>query len=120
MNELILLLAQATSEQTTGGAGGTGAPDDSFWRYMFPILLAMLIFYIFLFRGQRKDRQKHTSMLSNLKRNDRVETIGGVLGTVVDARDTEVVLKVDETNNVKLRFSRGAIKNVLSVAEADK
>jgi preprotein translocase subunit YajC len=39
------------------------------------------------------------------------------LGTVVDAREQEVVLKVDETNNVKMRFNRAAIKEVLSVAD---
>ena len=113
MNEFMLFLAQETSGTGTGGEAST----DGFWGVMFPILLAMIVFYFFLFRGQRKDRKKHADMLANLKRNDRVETIGGVLGTVVDARETEVVIKVDETNNVKLRFNRGAIKNILSVTE---
>jgi preprotein translocase subunit YajC len=114
MNSLFLLIAQATSD----GGGGAPAPQgSSFWGFMFPLLLAMMVFYFFLFRGQRKDRQRHADMLANLKRNDRVQTIGGVLGTVVDTREHEVVLKVDETNNVKMRFNRSAIKEVLSQAE---
>ena len=52
-------------------------------------------------------------MLDNLKRNDRVQTIGGILGTVVDVKDQEVSLKVDENNNVKMKFNRAAIKEVL-------
>ena len=48
---------------------------------MMVLLLAMGVFYIFLFRGQRKDRQRHADMLANLKRNDRVQTIGGVIGS---------------------------------------
>jgi preprotein translocase subunit YajC len=89
-------------------------------RFLLPMLLALGVFYFFMFRGQRKERQKHASMLRDLKRNDRVQTIGGVLGTVVDVRDQEVVLKVDESSNVKMRFNRSAIKEVLSVADEGK
>ena len=51
-------------------------------------------------------------MLKNMKRGDRVMTAGGILGTVVDVRDAEVVLKVDESTNTKIKFSRDAIKRV--------
>ena len=57
-------------------------------------------------------------MLDNLKRGDRVQTIGGIIGTVVEARETEVVVKVDETNNTKIRFARKAITRVLEDDEA--
>jgi preprotein translocase subunit YajC len=115
MFDFLMILAQ-TSAPAGGGAGGgqPGAPGDSFLRFMLPMLLALGVFYVFLFRGQRKERQKHSSMLANMKRNDRVQTIGGVLGTVVDVREHEVVVKVDETSNVKMRFNRAAIKEVLS------
>ena len=112
MNSLFLLIAQAATQPA-----GRQSPGGSFWSFMFPLLLAMGVFYLFLFRGQKKDRRRHADMLANLKRNDRVQTIGGVLGTVVDTRDQEVILKVDETNNVKMRFNRSAIKEVLSQAE---
>lgn len=98
------LFAQAASQPAA----------DPFWRFIFPLLLMMGVFYFFMFRGQRKERQKAQQMLNALKRNDRVLTIGGVFGTVVDVRDNEVVLKVDETNNVKMRFLRSAIKEVLA------
>ena len=116
MFNFLMILAQASAPAGGGGAPGgqPGAPSDSFFRIMLPMLLALGVFYIFLFRGQRKERQKHSSMLANMKRNDRVQTIGGVLGTVVDVREHEVVVKVDETNNVKMRFNRAAIKEVLA------
>jgi preprotein translocase subunit YajC len=114
MMSFLMLIAQAT--QPAGGAQPTGG-TDSFMRVMFPLLLAFIVFYFLLFRGQRKDKQRHAQMLANLKRNDRVQTIGGVLGTVVDAREHEVVLKVDESSNVKMRFNRAAIKEVLSSGE---
>lgn len=113
MFNFMMMIAQA-SAPAGGAPGGSPAPSDSFTRFMLPMLLALGVFYVFLFRGQRKDRKKHSNMLANMKRNDRVQTIGGVLGTVIDVRDHEVVLKVDETNNVKMRFNRAAIKEVLA------
>ena len=104
------LLAQATSAPTTAAPrSGT----DVFLRDIFPFLLMMAVIFWFMFRGQKKERQRHEDMLKNLKKSDRVQTIGGILGTVVDVRDHEVVLKVDETNNTKIRFNRAAIKEVL-------
>jgi preprotein translocase subunit YajC len=113
MMSFVMLIAQATTQP----AGGPPPAGDSFMRVMFPLLLAFIVFYFLLFRGQRKDKQRHAHMLANLKRNDRVQTIGGILGTVVDTREHEVVLKVDESSNVKMRFNRAAIKEVLTQAE---
>jgi preprotein translocase subunit YajC len=52
-------------------------------------------------------------MLSKLKKNDHVVTIGGIHGTIVAVRDKEIVLKVDESSNLKLKFARSAIAKVL-------
>ena len=45
-------------------------------------------------------------MLANIKKNDRVMTIGGIVGSVVSASDAEVSLKVDESANVKITVIR--------------
>jgi preprotein translocase subunit YajC len=59
-------------------------------------------------------------MLSELKKGDRVQTIGGILGTVVEARDTEILVKVDESSNAKIRFSRSAIHRVIEEEKSEK
>src|ERR1041384_3261275 len=111
MMDCVLLLAQATSNPTA-------APAPDLMRNMVPLLLIGAVFMFIMFRGQKKDRDKFQQMLNSLKRNDRVQTIGGILATVVEVRDNEVVLKVDETNNVKMRFNRSAIKEILAEAPA--
>jgi len=73
----------------------------------------ILFFYFFIFRAKKTQDKKRTSMLDQLKPGDRVQTIGGILGTVIKASDSEVTLKVDETSNTKLRFARSAIHRVL-------
>lgn len=109
MMDWFAMIAQATSAPATPPQSGA----DAFFRNILPFLLMMGVIFWFMFRGQKKERQKHEDLLKNLKKNDKVQTIGGVLGTVVDVRDHEVVLKVDETNNTKIRFNRAAIKEVL-------
>ena len=83
------------------------------------LLFGMVMFFIFSSsRTKRQEQKKRDDMLKNMKRGDRVLTLGGILGTVVDVRDTEVVLKVDEGSNTKIKFTRDAIKRVLAEDEA--
>lgn len=104
-------LAQV-STPATRPAGGTEDPPfyASPW---FPAILALVVFYVILIRPQKNKDKKVKDMLSTLKRGDRVQTIGGILGTVVEARETDVLLKVDETSNTKIKFARSAIHKVL-------
>ena len=56
-------------------------------------------------------------LLSSLKKQDRVLTIGGLIGTVVEVRDDEVVLKIDENANTRARFTKNAIQQVLKSSD---
>ena len=58
--------------------------------------------------------QDHKKMVEALKKNDRVRTIGGIYGTVIDVKEDEVTLKIDESSNTKIRVTPGAIGSVLS------
>ena len=105
------LIAQTTTTSTPTTAPATTPP---FWAN--PIFLPLILMGIFLFFSSRTKRSKDkqvADMLGNLKRGDRIQTIGGIIGTVVEARETEVLVKVDESNNTKIRFSRKAIHRVL-------
>ena len=57
--------------------------------------------WLLIFRPKNKQEKQRVQMLSGLKKGDRIQTIGGILGTVVDVREDEVVVKVDETSNTK-------------------
>ena len=58
-------------------------------------------------------------MLSQLKKGDEIQTIGGIIGKVVEAREDRVLVKVDETANSKIWFSRNAIHRVLDEEKAE-
>lgn len=88
----------------------TQGPNMMLW-FMLPVLL---VYMFFMFRGPKKKQQEHNKMVSSLAKNDRVRTIGGIFGTVLDVRDDEIVLKVDESTNTKMRVSPQAIATVLT------
>ncbi len=79
-----------------------------------PLILIFVVMYMFLFRGPKKKQQQHQKMVQSLRRNDRVRTIGGILATVIDVKDDEITLKVDESNNTKIKVTASAISKVLS------
>lgn len=84
------------------------------WMSFLPIVLLFVIMYMFLFRGPRKKQQEHAKMVESLKKNDRVQTIGGIFGTVIDIKGDEITLKVDEANNTKIKVCRSAIGKPIS------
>jgi preprotein translocase subunit YajC len=81
---------------------------------LLPFILIFVVMYLLLFRGPRKKQQQHKQMVQSLKKNDRVRTIGGIIGTVVDVKGDEITLKVDESNNTKIRVASSAIGKNLS------
>ena len=84
-----------------------------------PFIIIGILFYMMLIRPERRKRADLERMLGNLKKNDRVITIGGIYGTIVNAPQgsKEVTLKVDENNNIRLRVLRSSISQVLSSDE---
>ena len=80
--------------------------------------LMLGVFYFVIVRGNRKQERKRKDLLGNLGKNDKVMTIGGIVGRVVTVRENEVVLKVDESTNTKMTFSKKAIQQVMTDDDA--
>jgi preprotein translocase subunit YajC len=83
------------------------------YQYL-PLIVLFILIYFLMFRGPRKKQQQHKTMIQSLKKNDRVRTIGGIIGTIVEVKDDEITLKVDESNNTKIRVVPNAINRNIS------
>lgn len=118
--------SQQAQQPATGESGApvgpSGQPQQTApspfggGQFLF-ILLALMLFMIMMsvFSG-RKEKRRRQDMLSTLSRHDRVLMAGGMIGTIVELKDDEVVLKVDESNNTRIHFSRSAVQSVLKSA----
>jgi preprotein translocase subunit YajC len=101
-----------TSNTTTTPAVNPNA-KNAMWSQALLLGLLFVLMYFMLFRAPRKRQQEQQKMVSSLKKNARVLTTGGILGTILDVRDDEIVLKIDEATNTKMRVVPSAILKVL-------
>ncbi|OMF31693.1 preprotein translocase subunit YajC [Paenibacillus sp. FSL H8-0548] len=83
---------------------------------IWPFVLMFAVFYFLLIRPQQKKQKQRTSMLGQLKKGDKISTVGGLHGTVVELSDDTVVLRVNDTT--KMTFERSAINNIINSAPA--
>lgn len=95
-------------DEKDGGGSFLGDP------MMMMILIGMVILWIFLLGGgSRKQKKKQQQMLASMSKGAKVITIGGIKGSIVEVREDEIVVKVDENNNTRMKFSRDAIRTVV-------
>lgn len=106
--------ATTTSAPTSGGGIPPQQQQSPFNGSFMILMLGVFVFMILMTTmSGRKEKKRRAQMLSDLGRYDRVQTAGGIIGTVVELHDDEVTLKVDESTNTKIRFSRSAVQAVL-------
>jgi preprotein translocase subunit YajC len=74
------------------------------WVAMFAVM------YFLFIRPQKQEQVKRQAMLAALKKGDRVITIGGVYGVIMEINEKSVNLKVAE--KVELKFQRTAIHSL--------
>lgn len=91
-------------------------------EYVYAILPWVLIFgvfWFFLIRPQRKQKQEHQDMLDNLEVGDKIVTIGGIKGKIIKIKDNLIRLKI--SSNVDIDVIENAIGHLdKSEMEEDK
>ena len=113
-----------TTGTGTGADGAPAVPQEAPPKphpliQFGPIIVIFIIMYFLMFRGPKKKQQQHQKMVSSLAKNARIRTIGGIFGTVLDVRDDEIVIKIDESTNTKMRISPSAVATVLGESKTD-
>ena len=117
---MLTLFAQAAGDAAGDAAKPAGDQPNLLFQ-LLPFIAIGFIFYFLMIRPQSKQRQERQQMISAVKKNDRVLTIGGIWGTVtnVQPEDDSVTIRVDESTGTKLEFSMGAIARVDRGEEED-
>ena len=120
---LTLSVAAFALAETTGdaaAAAGAANPEVSpvaaLLSTFVPMVLIVVVFWLFLIRPQRKKDKKIKEMLAALKVGDRVCTIGGIYGTITNIRDESTITLAVGPQDVPVVFARWAIRNVEEVA----
>lgn len=64
--------------------------QGSIWGMILPFVLMFVVFYFLLIRPQQKKAKQRNAMLNELKKGDKITTIGGLHGTIVEMADDTV------------------------------
>lgn len=104
--------------QPTAPKKKPGSMFDSMWPLII-MVGGFFLLYMWMGRSRRKQQRQRKEMLATLKKGDKVTTIGGIIGTVIEVRDDEVMVKVDETGNVRMKFARWSVRGVGETGKAE-
>lgn len=93
---------------TPGGAPVTASRGMDPIMWLLPVMLVVMILVSVM--GSRKEKKRQAALLASVSKGDRVQMMGGIIGTVVEMSDTDVVLRVEEG---RIRFARTAIQGLV-------
>lgn len=103
---LYFLTETATDAATTGGLAGM----------LLPMLAMVAIFYFLLIRPENKRKKEAEQMRSTVKNGDKITTIGGITGVVVDVKDDKFVIETG-ADRVRIEFAKWALSTNDTAAE---
>lgn len=107
MNMIQLILLQAPAS----GSGGGGMQSLIF------LVLIFVVFYFFMIRPQMKKQKDAVKYRESIQKGDKIVTIGGAHGTIVEVADTTILVEVD--SGVKIRYEKSAVSPEATKALAE-
>ena len=96
----------------TATAGGMGSS-------MIMLVVMLAVFYFMLIRPENKRKKEAEEMRSSVKTGDKITTIGGIVGTVVNVKESKIVIETG-ADQVRIEFAKWALSTNETAAEAAK
>ncbi|WMT40066.1 preprotein translocase subunit YajC [Paenibacillus sp. D2_2] len=90
-------------------AGAGASTSGQLLSFVVPLIIMFAVFYFLLIRPQKKKQNTRNNMLNALQKGDKIVTIGGLHGTILEMTDDTVVIRVNDVT--KLTFERSAISH---------
>lgn len=95
---LVLLSSCASAPGTPGGQPASGGE----WTLVIFLVALFAIFYFLMIRPQRRRQQQHQQLIQQLRRGDRVITIGGMYGEIESISEDSIIIKVHSGATIKM------------------
>ena len=86
---------------------------------VFMLVMMVAIMYFVMIRPENKRKKEAEEMRSAVKKGDKVVTIGGIVGIVVDVKDNKFVMETG-ADQVRIEFEKWALSSNETAAEAKK
>lgn len=96
---------------STPGEDGKGSGFETF----IPLILIVVVFYFFFIRPQTKKAKDQKKYREALQKGDKIVTIGGVHGKILEVKDTTIIIETEGQG--RLRIEKSAVSNDSANAE---
>lgn len=106
---MLISTAMAANEAAIAAAEAP-SPWEAFALNMMLILILVMLFYVLLIMPQQKRFKKHSEMLGQLKKGDKVITSSGFVATIDKIKEKENEVVLDLGNGLKVTALRSAIQ----------
>lgn len=87
---------------------------ENLLQMAWPFILMGVIFYVMIYRPQKRDQKKRSEMLDSLKIGTNIVTIGGIYGTITKVQDDRIRIKV--AKGVEIHIRKSAVGGVVTTA----
>ena len=98
-------------------SGASAAAGGGSTILMFVVLIA--VFYFFMIRPENKRKKEAEQMRSAVKTGDKITTIGGIVGTVVNVKENNLVIETG-ADQVRIEIAKWAMSTNETAAETAK
>ena len=86
---------------------------------MLMLVIMIAVFYFMLIRPENKRKKEAEQMRSSVKKGDKITTIGGIVGTVVDVKENNIVIETS-ADQVRIELAKWALSTNETAAETAK
>ena len=86
---------------------------------MIMIVALMAVMYFFMIRPENKRKKEAEQMRGAVKKGDKIVTIGGIVGVVVDVKESRIVVETS-ADQVRIELEKWAISSNETATEAAK
>ncbi|MDD2282897.1 MAG: preprotein translocase subunit YajC [Eubacteriales bacterium] len=66
------------------------------------LLVLVVFFYLFLIRPQQKQQKQRGEMLNNLKKGDKILNHGGMIGTITEIKEDQIMVRISDKVEVPM------------------
>ena len=86
----------------------TATPAVGMGSSILMLVVMLGIFYFMLIRPENKRKKEEEQMRSSIRTGDSITTIGGIIGTVIDVKETKIVIETG-ADRVRLELNKWAV-----------
>lgn len=102
---------------STGASSGAGGAE--MLTSLLPLILIIAVFYFLMIRPENKRKKEAEELRSSIKTGDKITTIGGITGKVIDVKEDKFVLETG-ADQVRIEFAKWALSTNETAAERSK